>query len=294
MRIEVPGKIVLIGEYAVLDGAPAIVAAIDRGVACDIEPCPTFSIETPGDDRFARAGLRAAHAPPARYVFSDWRPGPTAAKMGIGGSAAATVAAVRAAHACRRENAAPADIFCLARQIHHEVQGSGSGLDVAASSYGGVIRFQTDGRIECAAAPPFCVVHTGVAAATAPRVERYLAHASRQSFVQRSAQAVERFVRDPIGAVHAVTSLLRSTADAAGFSYWSAAIEHLVTLAAQHGGAAKPSGAGGGDIVVAFFADPQAQRSFEAEASRAGFVVVDVDVASPTGTRPQERPATRA
>jgi phosphomevalonate kinase len=33
-----PGKLVALGEYAVLDGAPAVVLAIDRYVEASIEP----------------------------------------------------------------------------------------------------------------------------------------------------------------------------------------------------------------------------------------------------------------
>ena len=51
-----PGKLVLLGEYAVLDGAPSIVLAIDRGVSCQGWPGgDALHIETPtGDDRFVR------------------------------------------------------------------------------------------------------------------------------------------------------------------------------------------------------------------------------------------------
>ena len=54
-RIQVPGKLVLIGEYAVLDGAPAWVAAVDRGVTCEV--WEGEGIEVPQDDRFVRAAL---------------------------------------------------------------------------------------------------------------------------------------------------------------------------------------------------------------------------------------------
>ena len=76
-----PGKLVLVGEYAVLDGAPAVVAAVDRGVACAVSPAPDRRIETPGDARFARATLETLGAPPARYRFSDWNPSPTATAL---------------------------------------------------------------------------------------------------------------------------------------------------------------------------------------------------------------------
>ena len=49
--IRAPGKIVLAGEYAVLDGAPAIVLAINRGVECEIAKGSGF-VTPMNDTRF--------------------------------------------------------------------------------------------------------------------------------------------------------------------------------------------------------------------------------------------------
>ena len=91
-KIQVPGKLVLIGEYAVLDGAPAWVAAVDRGVRCEVEEGE--GIDVPEDDRFVRAALGwdgralAGKAPPFLYRFSDWNPPGLPEKAGFGGSMA--------------------------------------------------------------------------------------------------------------------------------------------------------------------------------------------------------------
>ena len=66
-EVLAPGKLVLIGEYAVLDGAPAAVLAINRGVRCEIRP--GAGIITPdGDTRFVAPAL--AGAPAAQDRFS--------------------------------------------------------------------------------------------------------------------------------------------------------------------------------------------------------------------------------
>ncbi len=84
-----PGKLVLVGEYAVLDGAPAIALAVDRGVCCEVVDQPTMQIDTPeGDDRFVRPAL--ATAPPAHYRFTHHNPTELREKPGFGGSAAAS------------------------------------------------------------------------------------------------------------------------------------------------------------------------------------------------------------
>jgi phosphomevalonate kinase len=49
-----------------------------------------------------------------------------------------------------------------------------------------------------------------------------------------------------------------------------------MSLAAAHGGAAKPSGAGGGDCAVAFFPDSVSQNLFESRCAAEGLVPIAV------------------
>ena len=44
---DAPGKLVLIGEYAVLEGYPAVVAAVDRRARVRLEEGPTWRIDAP-------------------------------------------------------------------------------------------------------------------------------------------------------------------------------------------------------------------------------------------------------
>jgi mevalonate kinase len=52
-----PGKLVALGEYAVLDGAPAVVLAVDRYVEVTIEPSDddTFRLITRAAETMERA-----------------------------------------------------------------------------------------------------------------------------------------------------------------------------------------------------------------------------------------------
>lgn len=276
-RFVAPGKLVLVGEYAVLDGAPAIVAAIDRGVACTVWPSVVRSITAP-DDRFVRAALDAEGAPPADYAFADWNPPALPGKAGFGGSAAATVAAVLAARAKRGRPVDAAALHAAAAPVHHAVQGSGSGIDVAASAYGGVIRFEAGAVTAVAPVTPL-VVWSGASAKTGPRVERYRAWAGRDAFVRASAAIVAAFAGDPIGALRENRRLLEAMAAEAGLDYHTPALDRIIALADAHGGAAKPSGAGGGDVAVALFADPDAGEAFLAACAADGLVPVPVGIA---------------
>lgn len=267
-RFFAPGKLVVLGEYAVLDGCPAIAMAVHHGVACTVTRADERIVVTPdGDDRFVRAALDAIHAPPARYTFTSEPTVDLDGKPGFGGSAAAVIAALRAG-GCPED-----DLFSVGFGVHYDVQGSGSGIDVAVSAQGGGLRF-TNGAISPVSMPGTpVVVYSGTSAKTGPRVAAYEAWRDRRDFVQRSRDLVAAFPDDPIPVTQAAWRLLCRMADQAGIAYRTPAIDTLVALAEDQGGGAKPSGAGGGDIVIAWTDDPEA---LAATYQKAGFSVLDV------------------
>lgn len=259
-----PGKIVLCGEYAAVDGAPALVLAVNRGVRAAVRP--GSGVQTPqGDDRFVAPAL--ALAPPARYEFSAWNPVDLPGKPGFGSSAAACVAACVAAGIDKTR----------AFEFHRAVQGGGSGLDVAASIAGGLIRFEAGAfaPLPCPL-PALSVIWSGQSASTGPRVQAYRAWPGRGAFLRASAEVVARFPADPVAGLAENADLLVHMAEAAGLDYLTPALARTMALARAHGGAAKPSGAGGGDISVALFADPGARDAFEAACAAEGLTPIAV------------------
>jgi phosphomevalonate kinase len=168
-----PGKIVVSGEYAVLAGAPALVAAVDRRTRC------TLRIETSGGWRFtthgfARVATRTLADLATEHLASD---DPAylcshvvrhlsvvgaavddlplhlsididssagyvgGVKLGVGTSASVCVAfAAALLKLLRRAD----DVFPLAYAAHRSAQGGrGSGIDVAAACRGGLVRYTT-------------------------------------------------------------------------------------------------------------------------------------------------------
>jgi len=282
--IFAPGKLMVGGEYAVLDGAPALVQAVSAGVTCLVTAHPHLRIDTPdGDDRFVRAALEEIGAPSAHYRFSNVGMEGLQSKPGVGGSAAATVAAVRAGGGEGLE----------AYGIHHRVQGSGSGADVAASLYGGLIRFQPNSPFPTVRRlPPVrpVVIFTGQSAKTGPRVAQYRAWApeARQSFVSDMTAAVDNFSAQPITATKEMGALLLSMALKAHIDYDTPALVRIRALAAQEGGAARASGAGGGDSAIAFFNDADQENAFIQTATADGFMILPLKPAAPTGLIPYQ------
>lgn len=169
-----PAKLVVLGEYAVLEaGEPAIVAAVDRYTEARIVPDAVMRLTAPaiGQDgaeaRYADGRWRLIdEAPEAKFVsealsvtLGYMEESGTAitpfhlmlspalaedgVKIGLGGSAATTVAVVAAVLAAYGAEASPARIYRLAAVAHLAAQGSGSGIDVAASTYGGVLHYKS-------------------------------------------------------------------------------------------------------------------------------------------------------
>lgn len=283
-----PGKVVILGEYAVLDGAPALVAAIDRGVRCLVWPSQTLQVQTPDSDaRFVGPALTASDAPPRTYRFES-HPPQVGAKLGLGSSAAATVVAVIAARAERGLDLDPRSIHPLAAATHRAVQGSGSGLDVAASTYGGVLRIQNGQVVPRPLPLPFDVVATGQPASTGPRVQRYLAWPDREAFVRESAHLLDQAHRTPLEALRQAGALLSDMARQAGIDYLTPALRRIATIADDLGGAAKPSGAGGGDIAIAMLPDPEARARFRARCQQEGLLPLDLRLAPGASPLPPE------
>lgn len=167
------------GEYAVLEPhQPAVVVAVDRFMTAAIAPAADFRLSLPGfgpvdlgfrttsegvafegDDprlRFVKAALAVALAyvrseqmvpRPFHLTIASQLDDADGRKFGLGSSAAATVAAVAAVVTWLRGDDAPPPgtetIFKLAAIAHLQAQGSGSGADVAASTYGGWLRYSS-------------------------------------------------------------------------------------------------------------------------------------------------------
>jgi len=274
-----PGKLVLAGEYAVLaPGGAALVAADDRRLAVSVSPAEKWSVGdgraewTPGQPVPAALSFVAAVVDEARLrglaplrVLTHGDMTVHGRKLGLGSSAAVTVAAVGAVLG---PEASLEQRWLIADRLHRAVQsGRGSGVDVAASTFGGVVRFTSDPKsarpVQVHADWRLVVVRAEASVATGPRVASYGQFATEhpekaQAFLQRSQAAVsalegalagqdEKVLREAVGAARAALLQLQRES---GLLLETPAIARAAQLAERHGCGGKQSGAGGGDCAV--------------------------------------------
>lgn len=337
-QVSAPGKMVLLGEYAVLSGAPAVVAAVNRRAAVETahSPSSNWVVTAPGfSDRSAEFEIDADGAPrwlvegnqqafilvdrllrelstgalvdlksigplemtlDTREFFESTGQG--RAKLGLGSSAALTVALVSALAARAGIDRVGFGLQTMIDLHRHAQGGLGSGVDVAASVHGGVIRFQLEAERQATATPlalpsdlHLAAYWTGTSASTGSflealqkrRVEspkevdvalEVLREVSSDGMDSLAAGSTPGF----LSAVDRFWVALVALGRAIEMPIVSEPHQRLRSLAEEHGVCYKPSGAGGGDFGVAFAADRGPLQQLSAAARDSAFGVLDLAV----------------
>jgi hydroxymethylglutaryl-CoA reductase len=277
-RGRAPGKVILLGEHAVVYGHTAIAGSIDRHVAVRVRTARRGRRATParhgdriGIDARTAAALRCAGAllevDTARLdvsIASDLPPA-----VGLGSSAAVSVALVRALASFAARRLDDAAVCAAALELEKLFHGFPSGVDNSAATYGGLIAFQRGSVRRLTALAPLRVV---VALATAPRQTRAVVAALRQRRARDRARhealftGIDALVRE---AEHAIGAgrfdLLGRLMDCnhellrvLGVS--TPELDAMVDLAAAHGAlGAKLTGGGGGGAIICLPGDDRAR-----------------------------------
>lgn len=282
MIATAPGKIMLAGEYAVLDGGTAVLIAVDRRVraAVGAAPAPLSEFLAAARDELAdRHGSAAAAALAAVTVDSDALRH-DGVKLGLGSSAAATVAAVAAALAAV-DRFDRAEVGRVAADAHAAAQArrgaAGSGADVAAATWGGAIAFARGAATPLAVPDDLAldVAWTGAPADTATLVAAVDAARGRAGVaaaltaIADAGAALARAADAPtaLAALARAAEATAALAAATGVPIVPPAVRDLAAALAPRGAVVKTTGAGGGDLVL--IARPRAlDRAIVDEAAR--------------------------
>jgi phosphomevalonate kinase len=269
---------VLSGAYAVLQGAPAIVTAVDRYVLADAGR----SAERITPEVSAAIGASAA----PWFDAGALREGTE--KLGLGSSAAILVASLAARELAIQGPLSDAAlrelVFARSLAAHAKAQGGGSGVDVAAAAYGGTFSYRlalrepSVVRIEL---PRELVIETwwsGHAATTSDFVRRVRELGERDPEAQLELLGAQRDASERaenallrgdatafLSALHGQRAALGALGRVAGVPIITEEAARLGAVAAP--AAVLPAGAGGGDVLLHVGLEPSTEpfRTLAAE-----------------------------
>lgn len=163
IHVSAPGNTMLMGEHAVLFGHRAIVCAVSQRIAVQLTPrdddrvCIESSLAhhestlneilsgqtSPAELSFVLASIRTVQ--PTRgftlAITSEF-----SHTVGLGSSAAVTAACVYAVMLYTHGDAPMIDVFDAGLRAIHDVQKRGSGSDLAASVFGGIVGYTAEPR----------------------------------------------------------------------------------------------------------------------------------------------------
>lgn len=242
------GKLLLLGDHAVVYGRPCLVAAIDKFVTVKLKN---------------KQGKESAFVAAARQLFEQ-KYGPVkqgfkikgfSSQYGLGSSAAVTVAAAQACFKFKKIKVTKKQLFDFCYQVVKKVQGVGSGFDLAAAIYGGVVYFVTGGKkIERLAVKelPLVVGYGGTKADTATMIKKTAGRITKK-FLDESTVVVNQARKvivkknwPELGKLMNKNQTLLKTLDVS-----TPKLDRMIKAASDAGAyGAKLSGAGGGDCII--------------------------------------------
>jgi mevalonate kinase len=293
MKVGAFGKLILLGEHAVVYGHPALAGALSGGAAVEAVPgrgalrVPAWGLEVDAASdgpemarayRALRAALGLAATSPVDLVVEFAVP----TGAGLGSSAAMAVAVARALDRAHGLRASEDQIAAAALASETVIHGRPSGLDHTVAQRGGFGVFRRASGLEVvrAAQPVKLVVgHTGRARDTKGRVARVgELYAERGEEVRARFSAIEALVELGRAAVERGGHALRELGAAmrenqrhlVALEVSCPEIDRMCALADDAGAlGAKLTGGGGGGCVIALA--PEREAAVAAAWRRAGF-----------------------
>jgi phosphomevalonate kinase len=311
LRVSAPGKMMIAGEYAVLEGAEAVVASVDRRALVTLSAGTQVNAMPPEVSATRALVEQRLGAVPGALALDVSALQQSGKKLGLGSSAAAAAATAGVLLRAHGRDLGDPNVRALALELalegHRSVAPQGSGADVAASVLGGFVRFRRLGDgVETHALPwpqalHCVVVWTGEPARTNVLVAKVQALASSDPRTHRRSMAAlaaesDRFVSALMGSelpeiiesFHAFGTAMGDLGSAAGAPIIDETTARVRELARAHGGAAKPSGAGGGDVALALFSNTDAATAFRHGCVGQKIEVLSIELGVP-GERDEEQ-----
>jgi mevalonate kinase len=193
-KASAPGSLMLLGEYAVLHGKQALVCAVDKRITVELTPRVDTKIEIYSSihGHYSTDISQLTIEKPFHFVlgalkqyqprlkrgcdinivteFSD--------KVGFGSSAAVTVAMLGALCNWLKIRTSPIELVRQGRNVVRQIQGVGSGADIAASVYGGMVGYSAQPLVaeKFAVTYPITALYAGFKTPTAEAIKHVQHH----------------------------------------------------------------------------------------------------------------------
>ncbi|MBI1863545.1 mevalonate kinase [Candidatus Microgenomates bacterium] len=311
VTVSAPGKLMIMGEHAVVYDRPCIVTAVGSRIKLTIEELsvPEFMLDAadvnvveykkslseigagyiPKGAMFVEVALRNVmqsagvdnlHGNGIKMItHTDF-----SSQYGFGSSSAATVCVIKGLSEYMGLSLGNREIFNLAYKTVLDVQGKGSGFDIAAAVYGGTLYFMTGGKV---IEPiqidelPIIVGYSGVKADTVTLINMLAYKAkSDPSSIDGSYNEIARLVDSAKSTIvekkwQLVGSLMNQNQELLKSLGVSTDKLDAMIEAARDAGAygAKLSGAGGGDCMIAVAPRDKTQAVKDAITAAGGLII---------------------
>lgn len=294
----------LFGEHAVVYGYPCIVTAVDQRITMEAtsrdDDLFILNAEDVGIENYKKdldqvgigeipKGAKFVEHAVVNFVkkytvahgFSITTHAEFKSTFGFGSSSASTVCVIKALSELFEINLDEKQIFELAYKAVLDVQGKGSGFDIAAATYGGTLYFQGGGKVIerlNISALPLVVGYTGVKADTVTLVNQVC-----NVYENSKEQVTDIFSKIDTIVDEAKKALLENNLEKVGglmndnqnqlakLSVSTPQLDKLIKISLQFDSyGAKLSGAGGGDCMIALISRADKQKVEDALARAGG------------------------
>ena len=269
-----PGKLIVMGEHAVVYGKPAVAIAIDKRMRCTLSASSETTLNgrpfDPEKHPYLTSMIKRSSTPVRIDTESAIPPG-----SGLGSSAALCVAFLKALYELNSSGAGEKEIAEDAFRTEYEVQGRASPIDTSASTHGGGIAVNgpegtgehlwdigmngSSWSVRDIRIPDMTIVvgYTGIHAPTGPLVEKVRRYKQKCRFADEIIDEIGQMTEEGINALknrdlvrlgklmtddHKLLSIL-------GVS--CSELNKLVDASARYSYGAKLTGAGGGGSMIA-------------------------------------------